>query len=58
MKNITIFHLRIIIFIIFTAVKYHSILHGHVGVMWSTGEYEKREYFIQTFSVFILLRLL
>ena len=30
MKNITIFHLKIIIF---TAVKYHSILHGHIGVM-------------------------
>ena len=30
-KNITIFHLKIIIF---TAVKYRSILHGHVGVMY------------------------
>ena len=30
MKSITIFHLKIIIF---TAVKYHSILHGHVCVM-------------------------
>ena len=30
MKNIIIFHLKIIIF---TAVKYHSILHGHVCVM-------------------------
>ena len=29
-KNITIFHLNIVIF---TAVKYYSILHGHVIVM-------------------------
>ena len=34
MKNITIFHLKIIII---TAMKYHSILHGHVCVMsWSS----------------------
>ena len=33
-KNITIFHLKIIIF---TAVKNCSILHGHVFVMLTTG---------------------
>ena len=32
-KNIKKFHLKIIIF---TAVKYCSILHGHVCVMFST----------------------
>ena len=32
MKNVTIFNLKIIIF---TAVKYHSILHGHVNVMFT-----------------------
>ena len=30
MKNIKSFHLKLILF---TAVKYHSILHGHVCVM-------------------------
>ena len=34
MKNITIFRLKVIIF---TAGKYHSILHGHVRVMRTIG---------------------
>ena len=33
-KNITIFHLKIIIF---TAVKNHCILHGHVFLMFWSG---------------------
>ena len=46
-KNITIFHLKIIIF---TAVKYHCILHGHVFVMYLrtlTGSFVNR----YTFSI-------
>ena len=53
MKNIAIFHLKIIFF---TAVKYHSILHGQVCVMGSEyNGYKVGRFGAQCFRNFLRL---